>query len=185
MLVDPSEAAATVNGLTTGTSGWLEPPLGPRHGLKEVRPAIRPDCAWVTVEGRVTVWGERASAGTLDPVSSGCWPFLDGSVSLGELTEDVAAALGWNDEIARCHVLDLARDAQAGGLLIGAEALVPAASLPVAPAVRSTAPDERPPQDRPPGEYHDVIDGVKYVTFVAEVTPGTLQEVLDGTAFPA
>lgn len=156
---------------------------GVRDGLDQARPTIRPNCAWVNVEGRVTVWGDRMSAVMLDPVSSGCWPFLDGTVSLGELAEDVAAALGWNDEIARSHVLDLARDAQAGGLLIGAEALVPAVPMPV--EGRAARPDERPPQERPPGEYHDVIDGVTYVTFVAEVTMGTLQEVLDGTASPA
>ncbi len=154
-----------------------------RDELDQARPAIRSDCAWVAVEGRVTVWGDRASAGTLDPVSSGLWPFLDGSVSLAELAEDVAAALGWNDEIARRHVLDLARDAQAGGLVTGAEALVPIEPAAAGPV--GSRPEDLAPHERPPGEYHDVIDGVKYVTFVSEVTLGTLQEVLDGTASPA
>ena len=45
-----------------------------RDELEHACPAIRPDCAWVSVEGLVTVWGDRASAGTLDPVSSGLWP---------------------------------------------------------------------------------------------------------------
>jgi hypothetical protein len=154
-----------------------------RDELEHACPAIRPDCAWVSVEGLVTVWGDRASAGTLDPVSSGLWPFLDGSVSLAELAEDVAAALGWNDEIARRHVLDLARDAQAGGLATGAEALVPTEPAPAEPV--GVPPEDLAPHERPLGEYHDVIDGVKYVTFVSEVTLGTLQEVLDGTASPA
>ena len=36
----------------------------------------------------MTVWGDRASAGTPDPVSSGLWPFLDDTVSLAEFGGD-------------------------------------------------------------------------------------------------
>lgn len=81
------------------------------------RPRISASCAWRTQDGATLLWGEHNSPFVLGPLSSAAWPYLDGSVRLDELADDLASAADADEDLARRHLAHLVVRLAAWGLL--------------------------------------------------------------------
>lgn len=88
----------------------------PQRGLAW-RPRPRP-LAGVELDGETILYEEISGAlHVLNPTATLVWRCLDGAVSLGELADDIAAALGADSVVVGRDLLALAQQLDSEGLL--------------------------------------------------------------------
>lgn len=86
--------------------------------LDSDRPRTRTDLEFAEIAGEAVIWDARwRRAHRLDAVGTLLWPFLDGSVSIGELIADAAEAWGIPAADARAGVVALVEQVASAGLL--------------------------------------------------------------------
>lgn len=81
------------------------------------RPRIGPDVDWVEIEGRIVAIDAHDGLHVLAGAGVVVWPLLDGSVSLAELADDVAAVFAQDRATVLDDLWSFASDAAAAGLV--------------------------------------------------------------------